>query len=184
MQRCHWVNEDPLYHQYHDTEWGVASKNPDYLFEMLILESFQAGLSWWTVLKKRDRLRQRLFEFNPRQLAYLTDDDINDCLQDPGIIRHRAKLEAARHNAQCWLRLSDPVDFIWSTTNHKTLIHHYQNAKDVPTQSAESRYLSTRLKQENFKFLGPTTCQAYLQAVGIFMDHTTDCFRYQELLPA
>src|SRR5699024_9310283 len=123
MQRCHWVNDDPLYHQYHDTEWGVASKNPHYLFEMLILESFQAGLSWWTVLKKRDRLRQRLLEFNPSQLAYLTYEKIKECLQDPVMIRQREKFEAAPHNAQCWLTLSDPVDCISSTTKHKTRVH-------------------------------------------------------------
>src|SRR5690625_1013307 len=182
MQRCHWVNQDHLYHHYHDTEWGVPSKNPDYLFEMLILESFQAGLSWWTVLQKRERLRQRLCNFNPTRLAKFTDAEINDCLQDSGIIRHLGKLQAARHNAKCWLKLADPVDFIWSITQHEARIHHYQAAQEVPTQTPESRHLSSHLKREGFKYLGPTTCQAYLQAVGVFMDHTTDCFRYHELL--
>ena len=114
MPRCSWCNDEPLYITYHDREWGVPQRDPQHLFEMLLLEGFQAGLSWITVLKKRERYRQVLFGFDAQRLAVLTDDEIETLMQDPGIIRNRLKLQAARKNAQAWLRLPDPAAFLWS----------------------------------------------------------------------
>lgn len=180
-QRCHWCTDHALYIHYHDTEWGVPSYNPQYLFEMLILEGFQAGLSWWTILQKRDHFRDVLFQFNPERLAAMTDDHIDTLMHDPGIVRNRLKLRAARTNAQAWLELDDPVDLIWSLTEGHPLIGHYSDHTQVPTISDHAEELSRRLKAGGFKFVGPLICHAYLQAVGVRMEHTTGCYRYAEL---
>ena len=181
--RCRWCSGDSLYEHYHDTEWGVPSHDPAHLFEMLLLEGFQAGLSWITVLKKRERYRQVLFGFDPKQLASMSDETIETLMQDKGIIRNRLKLNAARQNAQAWLRLDDPVGLIWSFTDGKPIIHHYASQEDIPATSPEAERMSKALKKAGFRFVGPTICHAYMQAIGCFMDHTTDCFRHASLLP-
>lgn len=181
MQRCHWCTDNDLYIQYHDTEWGVASHNPQYLFEMLILEGFQAGLSWWTILQKRERFRAVLFQFDPEQLASMSDDYIETLMQDPGIVRNRLKLQAARTNAQAWLTLDDPADLIWSVTGGQPVIGHYTDHTQVPATSPQAEELSRRLKDNGFKFVGPLICHAYLQAIGALMQHTIDCHRYADL---
>lgn len=181
MQRCHWCTAEPDYIRYHDTEWGVPVRDPAYLFEMLILEGFQAGLSWWTILQKRPRFREALFGFCPQRLATLTDDDIEQLMQDAGIVRNRLKLNAVRTNAQAWLRLDDPAELIWSVVEGQPLVNHYPSHHDVPASSPHAERLSRILKGAGFKFVGPTICHSYLQAIGALMEHTMDCYRYQEL---
>lgn len=181
MQRCHWCTHDPLYIHYHDTEWGVPSHDPRYLFEMLILEGFQAGLSWWTILQKRDRFRQALFQFDPKQLAAMTDDYIDTLMLDTGIVRNRLKLRAARSNARAWLQLDNPVGLIWSVTDGQPKISHYADHSQIMASSPQAEALSRHLKKEGFKFVGPVICHAYLQAVGVLMEHTMDCHRYPQL---
>lgn len=181
MQRCHWCTNDPDMIHYHDTEWGVPSHDPQYLFEMLILEGFQAGLSWRTILHKRERFREVLFQFRPEPLASMSDDYINELMQDAGIIRNRLKLRAVRTNAQAWLQLENPVELVWSVTSGQPLINHHVGHTQVPATSSQSEQLSRLLTKKGFKFVGPTICHAYLQATGVLMEHTMDCYRYKEL---
>lgn len=181
LTRCHWCSDDPEYIRYHDTEWGVPSTDARYLFEMLILESFQAGLSWLSILKRRASFRAVFFNFDAHRMAQLSDHDLEQLTSDTRIIRHRGKIFSARTNAQAWLQLDDPVDLIWSLTQGQPQVHHIDDHRDVPVTSNESVKLSQILKKNGFAFVGPTTCQAYLQATGVLMQHTTDCFRYAEL---
>jgi DNA-3-methyladenine glycosylase I len=181
MQRCHWVSNDPLYIDYHDTEWGVPSRDPRHLFEKLVLEGFQAGLSWITVLRKRPRFREVLFNFDPVQLADMGDDYIEFLMQDAGIIRNRLKLKAARQNARAWLQQPDPVELMWSFVGGQPIINHYARHQDIPLIRPEAQDMSRALKKAGFTFVGPTICLSYLQAVGCIMDHTTDCFRHAQL---
>jgi len=181
MPRCFWCTEDPLYIQYHDQEWGIPLYDPQRLFELLLLEGFQAGLSWITVLKKRQRYREVLFGFDPQRLAQLSDEHLDTLLQDPGIIRNRLKLKAARQNAQAWLRLPDPAALLWSFVGGVPKINHFCAHSQIPTITAEAQDMSRALKKAGFSFVGPTICYAYMQASGMVMDHTTDCPRYAEL---
>ncbi|NYT61506.1 DNA-3-methyladenine glycosylase I [Alcaligenaceae bacterium] len=181
VQRCSWCTEDPAYIAYHDTEWGVPTRNPNYLFEMLLLEGFQAGLSWITVLKKRPRYREVLFNFDPKKLAAMSDSYIDTLMQDSGIIRNRLKLNSARQNAQAWLQLANPVELIWSFVGGNPKINHFRQPSDVPAIAPEAQLMSQALKKAGFNFVGPTICYSYLQAVGCIMDHTTDCHRYPVL---
>ncbi|AYF89328.1 DNA-3-methyladenine glycosylase I [Pseudomonas sp. DY-1] len=181
MPRCFWCNDDPLYIAYHDTEWGVPLKDPAALFELLLLEGFQAGLSWITVLKKRERYREVLFGFDPRRLAVMSDEEIEKLMQDPGIIRNLLKLKAARQNAQAWLRQEDPVKLLWSFVAGKPKVNHFSGRGQVPAVTTEAEAMSKALKKAGFTFVGPTICYAFMQAAGMVMDHTTDCDRYREL---
>ncbi|NYT84572.1 DNA-3-methyladenine glycosylase I [Pusillimonas harenae] len=181
MVRCAWCSSDPIYIDYHDTEWGVPSRDPHHLFEMLLLEGFQAGLSWITVLKKRPRYREVLFNFDPEKLASISDDYIETLMQDPGIIRNRLKLNAARQNARAWLAQPDPVALIWSFVGGQPKIHQYPSMHDVPVITPEAQQMSRTLKKAGFNFVGPTICQSYMQAIGCLMDHTTDCHRHPVL---
>ncbi len=181
MPRCSWCNHDPLYIAYHDAEWGVPQRDARALFEMLILEGAQAGLSWITVLKKRERYREVLFGFDPERLARMTDEEIEERMQDPGIIRNFAKLKAARQNAQAWLKLEDPVAFLWSFVGGQPKINHFSGRGDVPAVTPEAEAMSKALRKAGFNFVGPTICYAFMQATGMVMDHTVDCDRYAEL---
>lgn len=182
MPRCFWCTDDPLYIAYHDEEWGVPLHDSQRLFELLILEGFQAGLSWITVLKKRTRYREVLFGFDPQRLAQMSDAEIDERLLDPGIIRNRLKLRAARQNAQAWLQLDDPVGFLWSFVGGQPQVNHFRERSEIPTQTAQSETMSKALKKAGFNFVGPTICYAYMQAAGMVMDHTTDCDRYVGLV--
>ena len=184
MPRCAWCSDDPLYIDYHDSEWGVPTRDPQVLFEFLILEAFQAGLSWITVLRKRERYRQVLFGFDPQRLAQMTDAEIDERMLDPGIIRNRRKLEAARRNAQLWLELEDPAGWLWSFVNGQPKVNHFESTRQVPAVTAEAEAMSRALKKAGFSFVGPTICYAYMQACGMVMDHTTDCGRYAMLTDA
>ncbi len=181
VKRCGWCSDDPVYIAYHDTEWGVPSRDPQHLFEMLLLEGFQAGLSWITVLKKRPRYREVLFNFDPAKLAAMSDDYIDALMQDSGIIRNRLKLKSARQNAQAWLRLDDPAALIWSFVGGRPKVNRYRHYTEVPAVAPEAELMSRALKKAGFNFVGPTICYSYLQAVGCIMDHTTDCHRYPAL---
>ena len=178
MPRCFWCTDDPLYIAYHDEEWGVPLRDEQRLFELLLLEGFQAGLSWITVLKKRARYREVLFGFDVQRLAQMSDAEIDERLQDPGIIRNRLKLRAARQNAQAWLQLEDPVALLWSFVGGAPTINHFRARAEVPAITAQAEAMSKALKKAGFTFVGPTICYAYMQAAGMVMDHTTDCDCY------
>lgn len=184
MPRCFWCTADPLYIEYHDHEWGVPQRDPAVLFEFLLLEGFQAGLSWITVLKKRERYRQVLHGFDPRRLAQLSDTEIAVLMQDPGIIRNGAKLRAARQNAQAWLRLEDPAGWLWSFVGGTPRINRFRDRSEVPAITPEAEAMSKALKRAGFSFVGPTICYAFMQAMGLVMDHTLDCDRHGELASA
>ncbi|AWM79003.1 DNA-3-methyladenine glycosylase I [Gammaproteobacteria bacterium ESL0073] len=180
--RCFWCTADPEYTAYHDTEWGQPCYDEHKLFEMLLLEGFQAGLSWITVLKKRARYRQVLFDFDPQKIATMSDEYIEILMQDEQIIRNRLKLKAARKNAQAWLKLNNPVSIIWSFVGGCPQINHFKAHTEIPVMTKSSQEMSKALKKMGFSFVGPTICYAYMQAVGMVMDHTTDCFMYQRCL--
>lgn len=182
MPRCFWCTDDPLYQAYHDHEWGTPQREAGQLFEMLLLEGFQAGLSWITVLKKRERYRQVLFGFDPQRLAQMSDEEIEERMLDPGIIRNRLKLKAARRNALAWLALEDPAGFLWSFVGGQPKINHFAGRSEVPAVTDEAKAMSKALQKAGFTFVGPTICYAFMQATGMVMDHTTDCDRYAALL--
>lgn len=179
-QRCGWCSNDPLYIAYHDEEWGKAEHDESRLFEMLCLEGQQAGLSWITVLKKRENYRSHFFQFSIIEIAALTDDQLEGKLSDTGLIRHLGKLKAIRDNAIAWLKLKDEVDdvasWLWSFVDQQILENDVVNYREAPAQTEISQTLSKTLKKRGFKFVGPTTCYAFMQAVGMVNDHENDCY--------
>ncbi|MFT3989820.1 MAG: DNA-3-methyladenine glycosylase I [Luteolibacter sp.] len=175
--RCLWLPPDrPLYTEYHDQEWGVPSRDPRYLFEMICLEGAQAGLSWWTVLQKREHYRKVFHHFVPEKVAEMTDAELEKRVLDPGIIRHRGKIFSVRANARAWLKLENPVEFLWSFTGGKTVRHSFKTLAEYPTKTPESDAMSKALKKAGFNFVGSTTLYAFMQAVGMVDDHSADCF--------
>lgn len=181
MPRCAWCSDDPLYVHYHDHEWGVPQRDPQALFELLLLEGFQAGLSWITVLKKRERYRQVLFGFDPERLAQMSDGEIDQLMQDPGIIRNRLKLQAARRNAGAWLAQDNPGGWLWSFVDGQPRVNHFASHAEIPAFTPEAETMSRALKKAGFSFVGPTICYAFMQASGMVMDHTLGCERYAAL---
>ena len=185
QKRCGWCGTDELYVRYHDTEWGVPVYDDQKMFEFLILETFQAGLSWITVLRKRENFRQALAGFDPGKLAAFTAADIAPLMANPGIIRNRAKLEAAVQNARIYLELQDRgisfSDYLWQFTDGKPVVNARKSLSELPATTAVSDRMSRELKQAGFKFVGSTVCYAHMQATGMVNDHLTDCFRYQEV---
>lgn len=184
MQRCSWCGEEPLYQAYHDTEWGVPERDGRALWEKLILDGFQAGLSWITILRKRDNFRAAFDGLDPEVIATWGEDDITRLLGNAGIIRHRGKIAATITNAQAYLDLGGPDAFakmIWDYVDGRPLVGHYATQADVPTASALSTQISKDLKKAGFKFCGPTIVYAWLEACGVFMNHTTGCHRYPPL---
>lgn len=183
-KRCQWVGKDPIYQEYHDHEWGVPVFDSELLFQHLLLDGVQAGLSWITVLKKRENYRKRFFNFDPVKMAKMTDQQLEKRLEDPGIIRNRLKVYGFRKNAQAYLKLNKVQtfsDFLWSFVNGKPIINQWQSMKEVPTDTDASLAMSKALKKAGFTFVGTTICYAFMQAVGMVQDHTTDCYRYKEL---
>tara|TARA_R110002020_G_scaffold2447_4_gene11511 strand:- start:7045 stop:7629 length:585 start_codon:yes stop_codon:yes gene_type:complete len=184
LPRCQWCSTDPVYQAYHDIEWGVPEYDAQRLFEKLLLDGFQAGLSWITILKKRDRYREVYRGFDPHFMANQTDEDLLNLLDDAGIIRNRLKVKGARQNAQAWLRLAeqgDPGEWLWQFVGGAPLVNHFTSISQVPVMTAEAQAMSKALKKAGFTFVGPTICYAFMQATGMAMDHTTDCFRYPDL---
>lgn len=178
--RCPWLPADkPLYVEYHDSEWGVPSRDPRYLFEMICLEGAQAGLSWWTVLQKRARYREVFHGFDPEQVAAMSDAELERLVLDPGVIRHRGKIFSVRDNAKAWLRLDDPVAWLWSFVGGAPRVNRFKTMADYPAKTAESDALSKALRQAGFNFVGSTTLYAFMQAVGMVDDHSVSCFRKQ-----
>jgi DNA-3-methyladenine glycosylase I len=184
--RCAWVSGDTLYLAYHDTEWGVPEEDDRALFEKLILDGFQAGLSWITILRKRENFRRAFDGFDPGTIARYRAPRLRKLLADPGIVRNRQKVEAAVANARAYLALREELgsfrDFLWQFTDGKTLVHEFRSIKEIPPETDESRAMSKALVKRGFRFVGPTICYAFMQAVGMVNDHTTDCFRYREVL--
>ena len=182
--RCQWCSADPVYQRYHDHEWGVPEHDGQRLFEKLLLDGFQAGLSWITILKKRDRYRQLYRGFDISFMAAQTDTELQALMLEPGIIRNRLKIRAARQNARAWLALAehtDPAAWLWQFVGGQPRINHFASHGEVPAITAEAQAMSKALKKAGFAFVGPTICYAFMQATGMVMDHTQDCFRYPEL---
>jgi DNA-3-methyladenine glycosylase I len=180
--RCGWAGSDPLYLAYHDEEWGVPLRDDRALFEMLILEGFQAGLSWITILRKRENFRRAFDGFVPEVLAAFDQARIEALLQDPGIIRNRAKIEGAVTSARTTLQLMAKPGglsgFLWSFVDGEPIRNAWPSLADVPAATDESRAMARALQQKGFKFCGPTICYAFMQATGMVDDHITSCFRH------
>lgn len=187
MNRCGWVNlNEPLYVKYHDEEWGVPIRHNDSaLFERICLEGAQAGLSWLTILRKRDNYRAAFDGFDPTKVARYDQIKIDELLANPGIVRNRLKINATINNAQRFLAVQEEfgnfADYLWGFVDGKTIHHHWQSLKEIPAETDESRKLSKDLIQRGFKFVGPTICYAMMQASGMVNDHTVDCFRHDQL---
>lgn len=182
MKRCEWVTDNPIYIEYHDKEWGVPLHDDIKLFEMLILEGAQAGLSWLTILKRREIYRLAYDGFNPVKIAKWDSEKINCLLKDPGVIRNKLKIESAIVNAKAYLQVIEEFnsfdEYIWSFVGGKPIKNSWQNIGQIPVTTVESDKMSKELKRRGFKFAGSTICYAYMQAVGMVNDHITDCFRY------
>ena len=177
--RCAWV-KDPLMRRYHDEEWGVPVHDDRKQFEFLVLESAQAGLSWLTVLRKRENYRKAFAAFNPKKVAAFGKSEIRSLLNNPGIIRNRLKVEAAVNNARCFLKVQKEFgsfsDYLWDFAGRKPKINRWKSLKELPARTPESDALSLDLKKRGFKFLGPIVLYSHMQAVGIVNDHLTTCF--------
>ena len=182
MKRCAWVSDNETYIKYHDEEWGVPCHDDRMLFEMLNLEGAQAGLSWITVLMKRDNYRQVFANFEAEKLINFTDEQLNEILLNPGIIRNRLKVYAVRTNAFAYLKIKEKFgtfdQYIWSFVNGEPIVNNRKTIKDVPAKTDLSDKMSKDLKKRGFKFIGSTICYAYMQATGMVNDHAVDCFRY------
>lgn len=183
--RCAWVGDDPLYVRYHDREWGVPVHDDQRLFEFLLLEGAQAGLSWLTILRRREGYRKAFSGFDPAKVADYGSEDVERLLADPGIIRNRLKVEAAISNARAFLRVQEDhgsfAAYVWRFVDGETIHNRWRTVAEVPAETDEARRLSRDLKARGFRFVGPVICYAHMQATGMVNDHTIDCFRWQEL---
>ena len=185
LKRCTWAGTDPLYVKYHDTEWGVPLHHDRKLFEFLLLDGFQAGLSWITILKKRSNYRKAFDHFDPQKIAVYNSAKVEELLCNKGIIRNRLKIEAAIQNARSFLVIKKEFGsfdkYIWQFTDGKTIKNAWKKLADIPAHTSESAAMSHDLKKRGFKFVGPTICYAFMQAAGMVNDHTVDCFRYHQV---
>lgn len=184
-RRCSWAGDDPLYVEYHDREWGVPVHDDRTLFEFLILEGAQAGLSWITILKKRENYREAFDGFDPRRVARYGEARVEELLGNAGIVRNRLKVQSTVTNARAFLTVVKEFGsfdhFVWRFVGGEPKVNAWKRPSDIPTSAPESDAMSKELKRRGFKFVGSTICYAYMQAVGMVNDHTTDCFRYREL---
>ncbi len=180
--RCTWCLHDPLDIEYHDTEWGVPQHDDRMLFEMINLEGAQAGLSWFTILKKRPNYKELFADFNAKKLAKYSDEKLEKILLNPGIIRNRLKVFGVRKNAIAFLKIQDEFGsfdkYIWSFVDGKPIINQWKDMSEVPAVTEISKAMSKDLKKKGFTFVGPTICYAYMQAIGMVNDHAIDCHRY------
>ncbi|SNR80978.1 DNA-3-methyladenine glycosylase I [Lutibacter flavus] len=183
--RCNWCGNDPLYMEYHDTEWGVPVYDDAKLFEFLILETFQAGLSWITILRKRENFRVAFDNFNYKKIATYNEDKFDELIQNAGIIRNKLKIKATISNAIAFMEVQKEFgsfsNYIWKFTNGKPIKNKPKSLEDVPATTELSDIISKDLKKRGFKFVGSTVIYAHMQATGIVNDHITDCFRYHEV---
>ncbi len=187
LKRCFWAEtDDPLYLSYHDQEWGVPVHDDRLLFEFLILEGAQAGLSWYTILRKRPNYHLAFDGFDPQRISQYDEQKVSQLLVNPGIIRNRLKINAAIRNAQALLNIQQEFGsfdlYIWQFTGGKPIVNSWTNGHEVPAETEISRQMSKDLLRRGFHFVGPTICYSLMQAVGLVNDHTTDCFRYHEIL--
>lgn len=184
-KRCFWVSSDPLYIEYHDKEWGVPVYEDGELFEFLILETFQAGLSWITILKKRENFRVAFDNFDYNKIANYGEDKFDELIQNAGIIRNKLKVKATISNARIFMEVQQEFGsfskYIWGFVAGKPVTNVFNKREEVPATTALSDVISKDLKKRGFKFVGSTVIYAYMQAVGMVNDHTTDCFRYDEV---
>ena len=184
-KRCDWCGSDELYVKYHDEEWGIPVHDDRLHFEMLILEGAQAGLSWITILRKRENYRKAFDNFDVKKVAKYTDKKIEALLQNPGIIRNKLKVRAAVTNAKAFIEIQKEFGsfdtYIWRFVNNKPIINKWEKMSELPANSIESDKLSKDLRKRGLKFVGSTIIYAHMQAIGMVNDHTTDCFRYNEL---
>ena len=184
-KRCAWPNSNPLMLDYHDREWGVPLHDDRKLFEFIVLDGMQAGLSWEIVLKKRENMRRAFRNFEPRTIAKFMDKDISRLLSDDGIIRNRLKINAAITNAQRLLEVQRQFrsfdKYVWQFVDYRPIVHKFKKLSELPAKTGESDAMSKDLQKRGFKFVGPTICYAFMQAAGMINDHTVDCFRYNEI---
>lgn len=181
--RCQWAKDD-LNIEYHDNEWGKPQHDDRKLFEFLILEGAQAGLTWTTILKRRDGYRKAFSDFDPVKVSKYTEKQIKNLLNNPEIIRNKLKINSAINNAKLFIKIQKEYGsfdkFIWSFVNHTTIINNFKRLSDIPASTDISKKMSDELKKYGFNFVGPTICYAFMQAVGMVNDHTCDCFRFQK----
>jgi DNA-3-methyladenine glycosylase I len=187
VQRCEWVPLDqPKYLAYHDDEWGVPSHDDRHLFEMLVLEGAQAGLSWSTILNKRDGYRDAFAGFEPAAVARFAPADVERLMQYAGIVRNRLKIESAVNNAQRVVEVEEQDgsldSYLWSFVGGSPIVGEWKRLSDLPAETNESKAMSKDLKRRGFRFVGPTVCYAFMQAVGMANDHVADCFRFDEII--
>lgn len=184
MKRCGWVSSDDLYIKYHDEEWAKPVFDDTILFEFLLLESFQAGLSWITILKKRENFRKAFDYFDFKKISNYNQDKVDVLLLNEGIIRHRGKIEAAINNAKLFkdiqIEFGSFSNYIWTFVNHQPILNAFQTLKDVPAKTDLSDHISKDLKKRGFKFMGSTTVYAFMQAVGLVNDYVSDCFCFSD----
>ncbi|MCL4251927.1 MAG: DNA-3-methyladenine glycosylase I [Anaerolineae bacterium] len=187
ITRCAWASQDdPLYQRYHDEEWGVPLRGDDHaLFEFICLEGAQAGLSWITILRKRDNYRAAFDGFDPARVARYDDAKVTELLANPGIVRNRAKINASISNARAFLAVQDAFgsfdSYLWGFVDGKPIQNRWQTMAEIPAETELSRQLSKDLQKRGFKFVGPTICYATMQAIGMVNDHTVDCFRHAQV---
>ncbi|HXY89143.1 MAG TPA: DNA-3-methyladenine glycosylase I [Xanthobacteraceae bacterium] len=185
LRRCVWCGTDPLYMAYHDREWGVPEHDDRALYEKLVLDGFQAGLSWITILRKRDNFRRAFSEFEPAKIARYDKKKIASLMKDAGIVRNKMKIDGAVHSARAWLDVMEKGPgfsaFLWDFTDGKPIVNRFRQRRQVPAETALSRKISKELKEKGFKFCGPTIVYAFMQAVGMVNDHIVDCHRHKAL---
>ena len=185
LSRCPWAGNDPLYVDYHDREWGVPQHHDRALFEMLVLEGFQAGLSWITILRKRENFRRAFDGFDPARVARYSERKVARLMEDEGIIRHRGKIESALLSARAWLDLRENGPglsrFLWDFVDGRPIVNRRRTSADVPAKTALSTTISRELARRGFRFCGPTTTYAFMQAVGLVNDHLLSCHRHEAL---
>ena len=185
LRRCVWCGTDPLYMAYHDREWGVPEYDDRALYEKLVLDGFQAGLSWITILRKRENFRRAFSEFEPAKIARYDKKKIASLMKDAGIVRNKMKIDGAVHSARAWLDVMEKGPgfsaFLWDFTDGKPIVNRFRQRRQVPAETSLSRKISKELKEKGFKFCGPTIVYAFMQAVGMVNDHIVDCHRHKAL---
>ena len=187
VTRCAWVGDDPLYLAYHDQEWGVPVHDDRLLFEFLVLEGAQAGLSWLTILRKRGNYRRAFASFDPEVVSGFGEEEMERLVADSGIVRNRRKIESAVTNARAFMRVREECGsfdaYMWDFVDGRPIRNSWRTLAEIPAQTPESERMSKDLKRRGFSFVGPTICYAHMQATGMVNDHTVDCFRYREVTP-
>ncbi len=185
QERCPWCGQDPLYREYHDREWGVPVRDDQRLFEFLVLEGAQAGLSWLTILRKRENYRRAFQGFDPERVARMGETQLQSLLADPGIVRNRRKLESAVNNARAFLKIRDQRGafwpYLWGFVQNQPIQNAWRTLQEIPATTPLAERISRELKAQGFTFLGPTIMYAHMQATGMVNDHLTGCFRWAEL---